>query len=153
MATRPARGLTLIELLIVVAIIGLLAFTAIPSLYSAQRKAKYARAASDTKTAVTQATLYQNDKSQYPGTLGNLRTNGYAAVPDEDPWSTSAAPSQYIVSNRFNNVGGQQVHVCSRGAGKSDMANCDVGDFDAFPAPLTGGAVGYSNVYGSWQPQ
>jgi hypothetical protein len=59
---------------------------AIPNLLSAQGKSKYARAASDTRTATTQAIVCSNDKDQNPGTLAALRTGGYANVDDTDPW-------------------------------------------------------------------
>ena len=63
---RDEKGFTLIELLIVVAIIGILAAIAIPNLITAQRRARYSRAAGDSKTIMTQAMVVTSDYNQTP---------------------------------------------------------------------------------------
>lgn len=141
---RGCHGFTLVELLIVIVIIGLLASISIPNLISAHRKARYSRAASESKTLVTQAILYGNDQGVYPTSVAVLRSSGYANMADVDPWNlpwqlspalTSGAPPRQT----------DDVYMYSKGAGASGV----------FPDPFvsfTGdnGSVGFSSIYGSW---
>ena len=63
---RRVRAFTLIELLIVVAIIGILAAIAVPNFLNAQIRAKLARVKSDLRNIVVAADLYRLDEGTYP---------------------------------------------------------------------------------------
>jgi len=67
--TKTEKGFTLIELMIVVAIIGILAAIAIPQFASYRVKAFNSAAKADLHTAQTVFEVFFNDNDQYPDTL------------------------------------------------------------------------------------
>ena len=84
------RAFTLIELLIVVAIIAILAAIAIPNMLEAQTRAKVSRARSDLRVVATALEAYAVDNNKYPYApdasldvdgYGNLRAYAFITVP------------------------------------------------------------------------
>ena len=84
---HQARAFTLIELLIVVAIIAILAAIAVPNFLAAQTRSKVAKTQSDFRTLATGLESYRIDHNEYPiNTYSNVhyREGGGGGV--LDPW-------------------------------------------------------------------
>lgn len=88
-------GFTLVELLIVVAVIGLIAAIAIPNLLNAINKARQKRSMGDMRTVGNALSMYQRDNTFYPviadGDVSGLRSYLFVYVgsySDRDGWAT-----------------------------------------------------------------
>lgn len=95
------KAFTLIELLIVVAIIGILAAIAVPNFMNAQTRAKIARVESDLKSMSTAIEMYRMDNNAYPNSctlerMGDVQFRAgeiwepvaYSSVAPVDPFNT-----------------------------------------------------------------
>jgi prepilin-type N-terminal cleavage/methylation domain-containing protein len=89
---RLAAAFTLIELLIVVAIIAILAAIAVPNFLEAQTRSKVSRTASDLRVLAGAATTYYVDHNSYPP---HLQADG-SEVPYPNRYYFLTTPVAYI---------------------------------------------------------
>ncbi len=91
------KGFTLIELMIVIAIIGILAAIAIPNFVSYRQRSYNSAAQSDLKNAMTTQEAYFVDEARYSSDSGRLVTAGYTASGDVDLF-VSASVNGYTMT-------------------------------------------------------
>ena len=90
--TPIQRAFTLIELLIVVAIIAILAAIAVPNFLEAQTRSKVSRVKADQRTLATGIEAYRIDENSYPYTAGTT----YFTM--EERWRQISTPISYVTS-------------------------------------------------------
>ncbi|MDX1972127.1 MAG: prepilin-type N-terminal cleavage/methylation domain-containing protein [Candidatus Sumerlaeia bacterium] len=96
--SHQRRAFTLIELLIVVAIIAILAAIAVPNFLEAQTRAKVSAAKADMRTLATALEAYRVDNNKYVPTPTRLRSTGLGTDFLEDRWGYLTTPVAYITS-------------------------------------------------------
>lgn len=78
---RSNKGFSLIELLMVVAVIGIIASIAIPQMVESKVPAYDATAKSDLRNAITSLEMYNITNGSYPTTSTALESSGYNLSP------------------------------------------------------------------------
>ena len=87
---KGESAFTLIELLIVVAIIGILAAVAVPNFLNARIRAQIARVRADFSTAALASESYLIDNGTYPYTI-NTEGQGFTSCGRHKPFTTPIA--------------------------------------------------------------
>lgn len=88
-ARRPARGFTLIELIVVMAIVALLASIAAPRYFNSLQKSKETALLASLNTMRDAIDQYAADKGRYPESLQALAAARYIRDVPEDPLTSS----------------------------------------------------------------
>ncbi len=99
---KKNQAFTLIELMIVVAIIALLATMGISSYSNAVKKARDGKKKADIQTIATALTLYRGDEREYPVSLGDLATKKYLATVPDATNDDGQVNYTYKVTNKDN---------------------------------------------------
>jgi general secretion pathway protein G len=86
---KQDAGFTLVELMIVMAIIGVLAMVAVPSYIKAIQHAREAVLREDLRTLREAIDSYTMDKQKAPQSLDDLLQDGYIKTIPEDPMTKS----------------------------------------------------------------
>ena len=96
--SRPNDGFTLVEILIIIAIIGLLAVIAIPQFISYRGRAIDAQLKSDLRNAAVAVESYFTKRSVYPASIAEIQAFGFQATGGVNLTLTLVSPNAYTIT-------------------------------------------------------
>lgn len=107
-ARRRARGYTLLELLVVMAVLGILAAVAVPQLLKTPIRAREAALKENLFTFRSMIDQYYADKGNYPDSLETLVTDGYIRKVPVDPFTKSSETWQLTYAEADDEEGAEE---------------------------------------------
>ncbi|MGD0860558.1 MAG: prepilin-type N-terminal cleavage/methylation domain-containing protein [Terracidiphilus sp.] len=116
-------GFTLIELMIVMAIIGVLVVVAVPSYIGALRHAREAVLKEDLQVLRTAIDSYTMDKQKAPQALDDLVQEGYLRAIPEDPMTRSTSTWVTDSSDALHSLDQTEPGIDDVHSGSQDMGS------------------------------
>ena len=95
---KNSKGFTLIELMIVIAIIGILAAIAIPQFTAYRQRGFNAASMSDLRNAATAQEAFYTDSQSYSSVVDDLTSRGYTPTLNVSPFTTKGSTAGYTMT-------------------------------------------------------
>jgi type IV pilus assembly protein PilA len=113
---KNVRGFTLIELMVVIAIIGILAAIAIPNFISYRKRSYNSAANADIKNLYTSAQAYFTDNHAAATTaLDDYKAYGFRQTADVDVTLQGSGSQGVFSADTFHSSGDKTYHIASDG--------------------------------------
>jgi general secretion pathway protein G len=138
--SRPMRGFTLIELMVVIVILGVLAALIVPKVMGRPDEARIVAAKQDIASIAQALKLYKLDNMRYPNTdqglmalvkkpstppePQNWKGNGYLEKLPKDPWGN---PYQYLQPGQHGDF--DIISLGADGASGGEGSDADIGSW------------------------
>jgi type IV pilus assembly protein PilA len=111
---KQSRGFTLVELMVVIAIVGVLAMIAIPKFLGYRRLSNDSAAHSDIKNLYTSAQVYYTDYPAGSGTLDDFKDYGFRQTSRVDVTVNSGTQSSFSADTHHTS-GNKTYHISADG--------------------------------------